>query len=66
MSDNKEPPLKIVIKKRIFPERYNLDDDSSDEDKTEDKTEENKDNRDPNIALPKDQYIQEMIKKRNS
>jgi nicotinamide riboside kinase len=32
MSDIKEPPLKIVIKKRIFPERYNLDD-SSDEDK---------------------------------
>ena len=31
-----------------------------------DKTEENKSNRDPNIALPKDQYIQEMIKKRNS
>ena len=44
MSDNKEPPLKIVIKKRIFPERYNLDDDSSDEDKTEDKTEENNGN----------------------
>ena len=35
MSDNKEPPLKISIKKRIFPERYNLDD-SSDEDKSED------------------------------
>ncbi len=36
MSENKEPSLKISIKKRIFPERYHLDDSSSEEDKTED------------------------------
>jgi len=48
MSDNKEPPLKIIIKKRSLPERFNLDDDSSDEDNIENNDNNNNDNNDDN------------------
>jgi len=55
MSDNKEPPLKIVIKKRSLPERYNLDDtSSSEEDKTEDDNGNNKNNENNNKENNKD------------